>query len=178
MRHPGLAVTSRNYNGDTTVIDPLFKRLADHYCEKVLENVVAKNINRCDLTASELGEHIAAYAKLFEQNEGIFPEPATMLEAVASANNNNASRKAVNRYKKMMEEHFLGPNVDTYVAPDVLETLNDDKRVEYLKLFDEMASFGNKTITEESRVAVQSDLNDLCQVYVRLNNERLEAAAS
>jgi len=77
-----------------------------------------------------------------------------------------------------MDQHFLGPNVDIYVAPDVLGTRNENAIFICLNLFDEMASFGNETIIEEARVAVQSDLNDLCQVYVRLNNERLEAAAS
>ena len=112
MRHPGLAVTSWDYDGDTAAIDPLFKGLADRYCDKMCRNVVAKNINGRDLTASELGEHIAAYAKLFEnQGNNYFPQPTTLLAAMVEANNINASRRAIYRYKELMDEHVHGLGV-------------------------------------------------------------------
>ena len=170
--HPGGAVTRRNYNGDTTVIDPLFKKFMNRYCQKVIRDVVAKNINGRDLTASELGYHIPVYAKLF-QNKSInfFPQATAMLEAVTSANNNNASRLSINQYKELMEQ-YVGPNVETYVSPEFLSQINGNITFQCLKLFDEMACFGDVSAIEEARSYVERALIELFTLYSTLNDDR------
>merc|ERR1719354_1317509 len=67
----------------------------------------------------ELGVHIEKFAELFEKDTGYFPEAATMLKAISTANNINASRSSVKLFKELMDKR-VGPDVETYVPPEVL----------------------------------------------------------
>lgn len=166
MPHPGLKVTRPDYNGKIRIADPSFKRFINRYCERVFGNLVAKSINGCELNAVDLGEHIKAYARVFEAND--FPEPTTLLKAVASANNINASHKSINHYKDSMDKK-VGLE---YVKPQLLEKLDRDLRSESLNLFDEKACFGDEKDIEEARRKVEDKLNIRYQEHINLNGDK------
>ena len=171
MTHPGLAVTNKNYMGGTDEVDSLFKRFMDRYCERVFGNVVAKSIHGNELTALELGVHIEKFAELFEKDTGYFPEAATMLKAISTANNINASRSSVKLFKELMDKR-VGPDVETYVSPEVLGEYGAKVRSQCLKLFDERAHFGDGKAIESTRVELENDLEEQHKVYIKLNDSR------
>jgi hypothetical protein len=71
-----------------------------------------KRIHKRDLTAPELREYLVTYVRLFQSGDR-FPEAKTMLEATASANNQNARQLATNKYRAEMDK-FVGPGVHDY----------------------------------------------------------------
>jgi len=138
----------------------LFDEMASFENEREIQEL------RCDLK-NDLNDLYQVYVKVNNER----------LEAIALANNIKASRKAINRYKELMDQ-YVGHNVETFIAPNVLEALNEKKSFQCLELFDEMGSFGNETAIKEARNDVIIMMNDCYEVYVRLNSERLEVAAS
>jgi len=172
MPHPGKAVTKKSYSGDISVVDPSFKRFIDHYCGRVFGNVIAKSgIHGRELTAFELGDLIEAYAKLFEAGADSFPKATTWLESVVSANNTSASRLSIRKYKELMDKHVGS----TYLSPEVLMKHNDDVRSECFDLFDEIACFGNGSLSraiEKARSEVKNRLSEEYNRYVKFNDDR------
>ena len=115
LSHPGMAVIKKNFKGEVSKMDETFLNLLDRYCRRVfsVENLTPKVIQGREVTASELGSFIKAYAEMFASGAS-FPEAATMLEATATANNSNALNLAVGEYKDYMNR-ISGPNCSSYI---------------------------------------------------------------
>ena len=65
------------------------------------ENLVVKQIHGSKITGRELLEYFKAYIKVYQGDE--LPEPKTMLQATAEANNLAAVASAKDMYTKDME---------------------------------------------------------------------------
>lgn len=172
LTHPGFVVTKKKYAGSTKEIDPVFLRLMSHYCERVLggANLRPKRIHGQELSASELGAYVKAYAALFAHGAH-FPEAGTMLEATASANNTNARDTSHRLYKDKMDA-IVGPEKTEYVKEEELEDLHQVNRTLALENFVKRAHFGSKAGIEGSKREAINKIDNDWQVYVKLNEGR------
>jgi len=168
--HPGFVVTKKKFDGNMSDIEGDFIRLVDRYCHKVFDNVQCKVIHGQKLTALELGSYVEAYASLFASGAK-FPEAATLLKATASANNSNAVSRALAQYKEAMDR-IAGPSCSSYVRPDELLDEHNKHQAGALKLFDSMATFGDKQSIQESRYVLKEQLASNASVYESLNDGR------
>jgi atlastin len=118
--HPGFAATKSKFTGNVKDLEADFVSLLDRYCVKVFGSAVQpKIIHGRELTATELGPYIEAYAALFTSGDS-FPEAATMLEATVTANNTNAVHLTEAKYKELMDR-ISGPKSSTYLKPEELD---------------------------------------------------------
>lgn len=105
MPHPGLKVsTNPNFDGRVKDIDPSFVEnliaLVPHLLAPV--NLVVKRINGQEVTCRELFTYFKAYIKIYESDT--LPEPRSMLEATAEANNLNAILTCQEMYSEAMNK--------------------------------------------------------------------------
>lgn len=120
LPHPGLKVaTSPQFDGRNRDIEAEFKKHLAELVPSLLapKNLVKKQINGRDVTCQELLEYVRAYVGVFGGNE--LPEPKTMLEATAEANNLAAAAVARDVYSRSMEKLCGGEQ--PYMAPRELE---------------------------------------------------------
>lgn len=123
LPHPGLKVaTSPSFDGRNKDIESEFKTQLRELVPSILSpaNLVKKQINGKDVTCRELLEYIRAYVKIFGGNE--LPEPKSMLEATAEANNLAAVATARDLYNGSMEKLCGGDQ--PYISPKELEALH------------------------------------------------------
>lgn len=105
MPHPGLRVaTNPNFDGRLADIDSDFQIQLKILVPLLLmpENLVLKEINGSTVTAKELVEYFKAYIKIYQGDQ--LPEPKSMLQATAEANNLAAVACAKDVYMKEMEQ--------------------------------------------------------------------------
>ncbi|VDQ11167.1 unnamed protein product [Trichobilharzia regenti] len=105
MPHPGLKVsTNPKFDGRVKDIDPGFVEnlivLVPHLLAPV--NLVVKKINGQEVTCRELFTYFKAYIKIYEGDT--LPEPRSMLEATAEANNLNAILTCQEMYTEAMNK--------------------------------------------------------------------------
>ncbi|XP_046642321.1 atlastin-like [Daphnia pulicaria] len=104
MPHPGLKVaTNPNFDGRLTDIEPDFKDQLKILVPLLLspENLVVKQIGGNRIRAKELLHYFQSYMAIYKGDE--LPEPKSMLEATAEANNLSAVAGAKEVYSTMME---------------------------------------------------------------------------
>uniref|UniRef100_A0AC35TWW8 Major sperm protein n=1 Tax=Rhabditophanes sp. KR3021 TaxID=114890 RepID=A0AC35TWW8_9BILA len=105
MPHPGLKVSNDpNFKGSIKDIESDFQTNIGTFVEHIFspENIVPKKINGIALTCRDLFEYFKAYITVFKGSD--LPEPKTMLNATAEANNFAAVSQAKAIYTKGMEE--------------------------------------------------------------------------
>jgi atlastin len=168
--HPGFAVTKKKYTGSVSEMEPLFLKLLDRYCQRVFSSVEAKSMHGQTLTAVEFGSYIEAYANLFASGASL-PTAATLLEATASANNTNAIQKAVQYYQERMD-HISGPQCSNYIPPEELQKENMLVKMESLRLFESMATFGSEDKITEAKERVLELMVQNYTMYESLNEGR------
>ena len=170
--HPGPAVTKKNFSGDVKAIDPTFLKLLDRYCSKVLdvESLSPKIIHGRELTSIELGSYMQAYADLFASGAS-FPEPSTLLEATANANNHNAVHLGIAEYKGKMDR-IAGPHCSNYIKPEELEEDHRLAMEQCLDVFKSIANFGNNRGIVDAREALMTQVSESFVVYSKLNEAR------
>lgn len=170
--HPGMSVIKKSYDGDVDKIEKDFLELLDRYCKRVFsaDNLLPKTIHGRQVTAAELAAYIKAYADMFATGAS-FPEASTMLEATASANNQNAVNMAIAHYKDTMSR-IAGPRCSNYVRPQELQEDHKMLFAKALETFDTMATFGSKKAIEGARKTVIDQIQDDFETYQSLNESR------
>lgn len=170
--HPGMSVIKKSYSGDVSKIEEMFLELLDRYCKRVfsVENLEPKTIQGRQVTAAELAAYIKAYAHMFASGAS-FPEASTMLEATATANNQNAVNLAIAKYKDTMSR-IAGPKCSNYVRPKELKDDHTMMMAKALQLFDSMATFGSKKAIDGARKTVIDQIHYDFEVYTSLNDAR------
>lgn len=172
LSHPGLEIPKKTFQGEVSKMDETFLNLLDRYCRRVfsVDNMKPKIIHGREVTAVELGAYIKAYSEMFAKGAA-FPEPSTMLEATASANNTNAVNIAISQYKEFMSR-IAGPKCNNYVRPGELQDDHRQLLNRSLRTFESMATFGSKQAINGARQTVIDLLNDEFEVYSSLNAGR------
>ncbi|XP_064489554.1 atlastin-2-like [Ornithodoros turicata] len=135
MPHPGLKVaTAPTFDGRLCDIEKDFKDQLKVLVPSLLapDNLLVKEINGREVTCQELLEYFKAYVNIFKGDE--LPEPKSMLEATAEANNLAAVATAKDKYTSAMEQVCGGEQ--PYMSPRQLEAhhlrLKDSSREQFL----------------------------------------------
>ena len=171
MPHPGLAVaTNPNFKGALKDITPEFKEYISQFAPYLLASgqLRTKQINGSTITCSELVEYFRSYIKIYDGEN--LPEPKTMLQATAEANNLSAVAKSRELYTTSMEEICGGGC--PFVNPNTLE----EKHLEYydksLESFDSTRKMGGEEFSVQYREKLANELNELYENYVRSNTTK------
>jgi len=133
MPHPGLKVaTNPKFDGRLTDIEPDFKEQLKELVPFLLspENLVVKEIGGHRIRAKELLHYFQSYMAIYKGDE--LPEPKSMLEATAEANNLSAVAGAKEVYSSQME--FICGGDKPFMNTAALETEHariKDKSIEY-----------------------------------------------
>ncbi|KAJ0173424.1 hypothetical protein K1T71_010573 [Dendrolimus kikuchii] len=156
MPHPGLKVaTNPNFDGRLADIELDFKRSLQQLIPMLLapQNLVPKLINGQKIKAKDLVQYFHSYMKIYKGDE--LPEPKSMYEATAEANNLTAVAEAKEVYVKLMEEVCGGAR--PYLQTQLLEAEHARVRDKALHAFhdkckmggDEFSlSYGNKLVQD------------------------------
>ncbi|CAN8022291.1 unnamed protein product [Ixodes persulcatus] len=121
MPHPGLKVaTAPAFDGRLADIEEAFKEQLRSLVPSVLapDRLLVKEINGLKVTCRELLEYFQVYVNIFKGDE--LPEPKSMLEATAEANNLAAVATAKDKYNTGMEQLCGGEQ--PYMSPHQLES--------------------------------------------------------
>lgn len=129
-----------------------------------------KRIHKRDLTGPELRQFVLSYVEMFKSGTR-FPEAQTMLEATASANNQNARQLAVAKYKAEMDA-FVGPKVYEYRKVEHFLAHHRACKDGALRLFDTSANIGRRAQIKEFRAKVLEEVEDLFTRYEEANANR------
>lgn len=129
-----------------------------------------KRIHKRDLTGPELRQFVLSYVEMFKSGTR-FPEAQTMLEATASANNQNARQLAVTKYKAEMDA-FVGPKVYEYRKVEHFLAHHRACKDGALRLFDSTANIGRRAQIKEFRARVLEEVEDLFTRYEEANANR------
>ena len=128
MPHPGLHVGKSSFDGRLTSIDDDFLEQLETLVPLLVspEKLVVKKISGSEVTGRQLMEYFKVYINVFKGET--MPEPKSMLEATAEANNRAAVALARDFYQSRMEALVGGSN--PYVDSKELEK----KHIELLNL--------------------------------------------
>jgi len=170
LTHPGRDVTKKKYTGQIDLIDPVFLRLLDRFCQRVFDNLQPKKVHGREITVAELYLYIETYANLF-QSGAKFPEAGTLLEATATANNVNAVNTSFDIYKEGMDL-IAGVNVTKLLQQDQLEESSQRLTDESVLQFDDIANFGPVSAIKSSKDKLFNDIEKRYDLYVKLNEGR------
>ncbi|XP_048734491.1 atlastin-2-like [Ostrea edulis] len=120
LPHPGLNVaTNPHFEGKLKDIEREFKEQLKILIPLLLDpdNLIVKEINGARVSCRDLMEYFKAYIKIYQGEE--LPEPKSMLQATAEANNLAAVSTAKTDYSKRMESVCGGDK--PYLHPERLE---------------------------------------------------------
>ncbi|KAH7940184.1 hypothetical protein HPB52_022099 [Rhipicephalus sanguineus] len=120
LPHPGTKVaTGTSFDGRLSEIDEDFKKQLQDLVPSLLapDNLTVKKINGEELTCGEFHIYMKAYVDVF--NGGELPEPMSVLQATARANNLAAVFKALKLYTTRMTQvrSLLSYRSDTQTTP-------------------------------------------------------------
>ena len=168
MPHPGLAVaTNPNFTGALKDITPEFKEYMLKFAPNLLaaENLRTKQINGSVITCSELVEYFRSYIKIYDGEK--LPEPKTMLQATAEANNLSAVAKSRDFYSESMEK-VCGSGCP-FISPKLLEEKHQELFDQALECFDKTRKMGGEEFSSQYREKLLEDLNEAFENYGRTN---------
>ncbi|XP_072929623.1 atlastin-like isoform X2 [Epargyreus clarus] len=169
MPHPGLNVaTNPNFNGSLTDISQEFKISLKQLVPMLLapENLVPKLIEGQKIKAKDLLLYFKAYMKIFNGTE--LPEPKTILEATAEANNLSAVSEAREVYEKLMEEVVGGTR--PYLQPRLLQREHERARDKAMHAFHSKRKMGGDDLANTYGDKLLKELEETYE-QLRAHNE-------
>ncbi|KAK7573955.1 hypothetical protein V9T40_011146 [Parthenolecanium corni] len=158
MPHPGLRVaTNPNFDGRLSDIQDEFKECLQDLVPLLLspEHLVQKEISGQKVKVKELVQYFKCYMNLFSGDD--LPEPKSMLEATAEANNLAAVVAAKETYHQMMESVCGGPK--PYLSSDALEQEHFKCRDKALEQFRLKRKMGGEEFSEAYRIRLEGDID-------------------
>ncbi|XP_074645013.1 atlastin-2-like [Tubulanus polymorphus] len=171
MPHPGLKVaTNPHFDGRIADIELDFQEQLKKLVPALLspKNLIVKEINGCKVTGKELLEYFKAYVKIYQGDE--LPEPKSMLEATAEANNLAAVANAKDTYNKEMEKVCGGDK--PYMGPQLLESEHNRCKRLATSLFINTKKMGGPSFSERYAEKLDVDLDELYENFVKHNDSK------
>jgi len=168
MPHPGLVVaTSPKFDGRLKDIEESFKEHVQVFVSSLLatDNLVVKEINDSPITGKELVEYFKAYVKMYQGDE--LPEPKSMLQATAEANNLAAVAKSKDVYASEMEKICGGDK--PYLMPAMLKSEHERCRATALQQFTSTRKMGGEEFSQEFLARLESEIDETFEGLVRHN---------
>lgn len=138
------------------------------------ENLVVKKIQGEAITAKQLLEYFKSYIKMYDSDE--LPEPKSMLQATAEANNLSAVATAKEQYIRDMEEFCGGDK--PYVGPDILKEKHENALSSSLEFFDSKRKMGGPEFSLPYRTRLEEELIQEYERFVANNDSKNVFAAA
>ncbi|XP_074599936.1 atlastin GTPase [Brevipalpus obovatus] len=161
LPHPGPKVaTNPNFDGRVSDIDPEFVQNMEQLMYQLLapDNIVVKQVSGRDLTGAQLLEYFIVYTAGF--NGENIPEPTTMLEATAEANNLVALQRARNFYEGNMKK-FEKEGIS--VSLQILEKKHFSFKQAALDIFEKSPKLGGQN--ERSKMYYERLVKEIGNAY-------------
>ncbi|XP_073950970.1 atlastin-like [Choristoneura fumiferana] len=159
MPHPGLIV-ARNpkFDGKISDIDPEFKKSLRELVPMLLapQNLVPKRIQGAAVRARDLLLYFKAYLGVFNGTE--LPQPKTILQATAEANNLSAVAEARATYDAQMEEASGG--AQPYMTPAQLDKEHRRARDKALEAFRSRRKLGGQELASSYETQLIKELDE------------------
>eukprot|EP00118_Oscarella_pearsei_P025438 m.308180 g.308180 ORF g.308180 m.308180 type:complete len:523 (+) comp43516_c0_seq1:72-1640(+) len=169
MPHPGLIVAENpEFKGDLSEIEKKFQNQLGKFVPSILspKHLVLKAVNGSKLTGRGLVECFKSYIKIFQKDE--LPEPKSVLEATAEANNLAALASALDFYNKQMEKSCGGDK--PFMSPTDLEALHSTKKVEAVQMFESTRKMGGAQFSEGYLRKLEAQIEEAYGSYIKHNN--------
>lgn len=171
MPHPGLAVaTNPKFDGRLVDISEEFKTQLKEITPLLLspEKLIVKEINGTKVTCRALLEYFKCYINIYQGDE--LPEPKTMLQATAEANNLAAVASAKDKYTKDMEQVCGGDK--PYSSPDDLEKKHNQNREAALAQFRDIRKMGGTEYSQAYEDQLMAELEESYEQYIKHNDSK------
>ncbi|XP_053613582.1 atlastin-like isoform X2 [Plodia interpunctella] len=169
MPHPGLRVaTNPDFNGKLDDISPEFKLYLKQLVPMLLapHSLVPKRIGGQQVRARELLQYFRSYMNIFNGSE--LPQPKTILEATAEANNLSAVAEAKEVYETIMEEVCGGTR--PYLEPRRLQEEHRRARDKALHAFVSRKKMGGGEFSKEYNERLEKELEETFE-QLRAHND-------
>ena len=150
MPYPGKNVaTNPNFKGGIADMEPQFIEQLEEFVPSMISpnNLIIKKIGSSEVDGHSLFIYFTVYSNKFSGND--LPEPKTLLEATAEANNLIAVAKALNHYSEKMEELCGGDN--PYLSKNHLKNNHLKIKDEALVIFDRTPKMGGIEFSESHK---------------------------
>jgi len=159
MPHPGLKVaTNQHFDGRLSDIEPDFIENLKMLVPMLLapENLIIKEISGNKVKAKELVTFFEAYMNIYSGSE--LPEPKSMLEATAEANNLSAVSAAKEMYTQMMEAVCGGDR--PFLSSEHLEAEHLRARERAVDTFTSRRKMGGEEFSEKYHDGLLKDVDE------------------
>lgn len=169
MPHPGLDVaTMPDFDGRLDNIRAEFKDTLQDLVKLLLapSNLVFKQIGGRFVTAKDLINYFKAYVDIFKGGE--LPEPKSMLDATAEANNLSAAADSKEFYSSEMEKICGGDR--PYVNNETLSKLHCEIRHYALQKFSETKKMGSQELVHSYQEKLLKEIDETYGSFVRFND--------
>ncbi|KAF7488336.1 hypothetical protein SSS_03441 [Sarcoptes scabiei] len=171
MPHPGSKVaTSQEFDGRIQDYDPSFLEYLKKFVPNLLEpkNLVPKEIGGRSVTGKQMLEYFKVYINVFAGDS--MPEPKTMLEATAEANNLTAVALIKEMYDTKME--MICGGTQPYINPNTLESNHKDLMQFCLNEFDSIPKMGGSEYSVSYRENLEQQLEQAFEYYAAHNKSK------
>ena len=171
MPHPGLSVACNpHFKGNLNDISQEFREYIQKLASSLLqpENLKTKQINGETVTCSQLVEYFRAYIKIYDGE--ILPEPKTMLQATAEANNLSAVAKSRDLYCDLMDQ--VCGSSSPYLNPNVLQEKHQENEKVAIECFDSTRKMGGNDFSVQYREKLAQDIMELHDNYIQTNSAK------
>jgi atlastin len=171
LPHPGLKVaTSPQFVGQLKDIDEEFQQQLKEFVPYLLSpgRLIAKSINGVEINAGDLVSYFQAYIKIYQGDD--LPEPKTMLQATAEANNLAAVAAARDIYQHEMEQLVGGDKA--FIKQDLLETHHNHISTKAIDKFQSIRKMGGSEYSEQYLSQLTDELEELYGNYIKQNESK------
>ncbi|CAH2094903.1 unnamed protein product [Euphydryas editha] len=169
MPHPGIKVaTDPSFKGKLSDISDEFKQCLKEFVPMLTapENLIVKKIAGHSVKARDLLIYMKSYMNVFSGST--LPEPKTILEATAEANNLSAVAEAKDVYETLMEE--VAGGAKPYVQPALLQQEHRRARDKALHAFNSKKKMGGDEFSASHSQKLIKELDEQFEQY-RLRND-------
>jgi hypothetical protein len=156
ITYPAMGAIIHCYESVFLDIEPEFRKQLEELVPLVLHprNLVVKKIGGQKVKAKELLHYFKAYTQIYQGNE--LPEPKSMLEATAEANNLSAVASAKDMYSSSMEE-ICGGN-KPFMSTARIESEHDKVKEKAMTLFQSRRKMGGDDFSTKYRDTLEKVL--------------------
>ncbi|XP_030837601.1 atlastin-2-like [Strongylocentrotus purpuratus] len=171
MPHPGLAVANnQDFDGRLAGISKDFKTYLQELAPLLLskENLIVKEINGTKVTCQALLEYFKAYITIYKGD--VLPEPKTILQATAEANNLAAVASALDKYTKDMEQVCGGDK--PYLSPDELKKKHNQVEEAAINQFRKVRKMGGRQYSQQYEEELLAQMKTYEQQYIKHNENK------
>nr|XP_037272020.1 atlastin-1-like isoform X1 [Rhipicephalus microplus] len=163
LPHPGTKVaTGTSFDGRLSEIEEEFKEQLQNLVPSLLapDNLTVKKINGEVLTCGEFHIYMKAYVGVF--NRGELPEPMSVLQATARANNLAAVLKALKLYTTRMTQRCRGGKM----SAKRLRDYHNEERENALTKFQNIAKMGGDQFSQPYLDKLKQEIDEWFQDFM------------